>query len=923
MATIHIDPSAAVNGDGSAARPRNSWAGLRIDDGNTYLQKAGTTYTGTISLSGASDVTIGRYGTGADPKIRGDLRIADSDGIAVSGLDISGSGQAAITLSGNSQDIRITGVAAHDSAMGLQLLAGRMSGIEISGSDFFRNDAQGINIDNTVAAAKGAVRLAENTILENGMQGIRVAGSGILVEGNEIHGNGLSGIPGTSGIHLIGLVEGTSAGDDNIIRANRVSGQQDREAYDGNGIQADHYADRNLIEGNLVFGNDGAGIAVLDARGTVVRDNILMENMRDTGGTHRDLAEITITGSAAHRNGADDTVVQGNQVRARAGVEPLYVDAQSSAGGIALTVPAPLRDWPSSESLITGTPRVYAPVTGVFSLSDTSKVVRLLGGAGNDTLQGGALDDMLIGGGGDDILRGAGGRDLMAGNLGDDILLTGAGDDQAWGGAGRDRLEGEAGDDLLDGGGEDDVLLGGVGDDRIFGGWGDDTLDGGDGNDDLAGDDGNDLIRAGTGQDRIRGGAGHDIILANADALADVIDGGDGNDVIETGFGNDIVDGGAGDDTIRLMGGQDAVHGGAGQDRIEMSAGVANAQIYGDGGDDIIVTAGYGNLIDGGDGRDLITVRGAGEIVLGGGGDDAIDLSELLAPVVVADGGLGQDRIIGSRFADRLLGGDGHDLLDGGAEADTLDGGAGNDSLLGGAGNDALEAGTGADSLFGGAGDDLLFALADDIGDVLDGGMGNDLIQSGKGADTITGGAGSDTIIGLGGADRIFAGADNDIVNLLSAASGGAVVDLEDGNDLAFGSAYSDTLRGGAGEDILRGMGGADVLTGGLGNDIIQADDGDDIVDGEGGADLLWGGAGADTFRFAWKGAGRDTVFDFDATDVIAIDRGGLIGAPGRAADLVFKADGAGQAVLQLADGEVTFVGLSLSQIGAHDIILI
>ena len=68
MTTYYIDPSAGVNGNGlSEATPLNTWVGLTWVDGNTYLQKAGTAYTGIPTLTTAN-ITLGKYGVGARPK---------------------------------------------------------------------------------------------------------------------------------------------------------------------------------------------------------------------------------------------------------------------------------------------------------------------------------------------------------------------------------------------------------------------------------------------------------------------------------------------------------------------------------------------------------------------------------------------------------------------------------------------------------------------------------------------------------------------------------------------------------------------------------------------------------------------------------------------------------------------------------------
>lgn len=77
-----------------------------------------------------------------------------------------------------------------------------------------------------------------------------------------------------------------------------------------------------------------------------------------------------------------------------------------------------------------------------------------------------------------------------------------------------------------------------------------------------------------------------------------------------------------------------------------------------------------------------------------------------------------------------------------------------------------------------------------------------------------------------------------------------------DGRDnIFFGGAENDTLRGEGGNDTLKGGGGEDQLEGGDGNDSIFGQGGDDNLVGGAGNDVLNGGAGVDTLR---GGAGED-----------------------------------------------------------------
>jgi Ca2+-binding RTX toxin-like protein len=92
----------------------------------------------------------------------------------------------------------------------------------------------------------------------------------------------------------------------------------------------------------------------------------------------------------------------------------------------------------------------------------------------------------------------------------------------------------------------------------------------------------------------------------------------------------------------------------------------------------------------------VVTVSGLGEditisnfdandriVIKGLGGDDVIEASGLgTAMQLTADGGDGDDILIGSAGNDTLLGGNGDDVLIGGAGTDVLDGGPGNNIVI-------------------------------------------------------------------------------------------------------------------------------------------------------------------------------------------------------------------------------------------------
>lgn len=227
-------------------------------------------------------------------------------------------------------------------------------------------------------------------------------------------------------------------------------------------------------------------------------------------------------------------------------------------------------------------------------------------------------------------------------------------------------------------------------------------------------------------------------------AGADLIYGQQGNDTILSGADNDTVDGGIGDDVITGGDGQDSLLGGLGNDTI--SGGL------------------QADFVDGGDGNDSIMGDGGADNLIGGLGNDTID------------GGTENDLINGNDGNDSLLGGDGADSIFGGTGDDIIDGGANNDSIEGNDGADRVSGGEGDDNVLGGAGNDTL--LGDGGADFLSGGAGDDSLNGGLGVDTLDGGTGSDQFaVGFG--DRATGGDDRDTFTLTAngAALGGFNVD--------------------------------------------------------------------------------------------------------------------------------------------------
>ncbi len=71
-ATIYVDPTYnASTQNGSITNPYNSWSKVTWTNGNSYLQKRGTSasFSGSITITGRSNITLGAYGEGNRPRI--------------------------------------------------------------------------------------------------------------------------------------------------------------------------------------------------------------------------------------------------------------------------------------------------------------------------------------------------------------------------------------------------------------------------------------------------------------------------------------------------------------------------------------------------------------------------------------------------------------------------------------------------------------------------------------------------------------------------------------------------------------------------------------------------------------------------------------------------------------------------------------
>ncbi len=257
------------------------------------------------------------------------------------------------------------------------------------------------------------------------------------------------------------------------------------------------------------------------------------------------------------------------------------------------------------------------------------------------------------------------------------------------------------------------ALDGGAGDDNIAGGQGVETLLGGDGNDSIDGNKGNDLALMGAGDDTfvwdpgdgsdtVEGQDGADTMRfngANGPERFDLSANGNrlrffrdvGNITMDT-HGVEQVD-------VNALGGADQVTlndlTGTGVSKLNVDLAATLGGTAADTDADRIV-------VNGTDGRDVITAAGrngtAGvtglattvNVTHAAPANDTLDIDALDGNDVVQAFGLAA-----SAVKLQAEGGNGNDILVGGAGDDALFGDAGDDLLIGGPGQDALDGGPG------------------------------------------------------------------------------------------------------------------------------------------------------------------------------------------------------------------------------------
>jgi Ca2+-binding RTX toxin-like protein len=337
---------------------------------------------------------------------------------------------------------------------------------------------------------------------------------------------------------------------------------------------------------------------------------------------------------------------------------------------------------------------VASPLGGTFT---STHPTTLDGGDGNDTLLGEAGAERLLGGTGDDLADGHQGADTIALGDGADVFQwdPGDGSDVVTGGAGIDRLAfngSNVGETI-------ELTAAGAGHVRLTRDVGNVVTD----LDDLEVVD----LRTSGGADTVvvNNLAGTDVTEVRTDLAAAI--GGDDQAIdsvlVAPGltFGQDAQ--GA---TVDGLGAKVRVLNGSPTDRIHVTGASAS---------DVVRVAGTAAA-------DTVNVVADGTDVAVYGATAAMQLRLTTVELADIDLGTGNDSFSVTGNVAALISLD----ADGGDGDDTLLGGNGADTLRGGAGNDFLDGNQGADTLLGGDGSDVVQWDPGDSSDVVDGEAGVD-----------------------------------------------------------------------------------------------------------------------------------------------------------------------------------------------------
>ena len=751
---LTLTGTAAINGTGNAL-------------GNILT---GNAANNTLTGNGGNDTLDG--GTGADTMRGGagnDSYVVDSSGDRVT--EYSGEGtdlvQASVshTLAANVENLTLTGAAAITGTgnNSNNVVTGNAANNTLTGGagdDILDGGAGADTLRGGTGDDSYVVDSAGDSVTEYGGEGTDLVQSSVTRTLSDYIEN--LTLTGTAAIN------GTGNDSNNVLvgnaAANTLNGGYGSDTMRGGAGNDTYVVD---YASDVVMENPDEGIdLVRSSESWTLGDNV--ENLALTGSDY-----INGTGNALDNvltgNGAENTLIgsAGNdtldggsnddRMRGGAGNDIYVVDhtgdvvTEYADEGTDLVQSSVSRTLGANveKLILVGTAAINGTGNTLANVLNGNAAANMLnGGAGADTMLGGAGDDIyVVDNAGDVVTENAGeGNDLvqvsfsytLGANV-ENLTLTGT---AAINGIGNEL------DNVLTGNAAANTLTGGAGNDTyVVDNVGDVVVENA--------DEGTDLVQSSvtwilgahfenltlTGTAAIDGTGNTLDNVLTGNAANNTLTGGAGNDSLDGGSGTDTMRGGAGDDTYVVDYPSDVVteNAGEGTDLVQSSvtrtlgANIENltligtASIDGTGNtlDNVLIGNAANNSLVGGAGNDTLDGGSGSDAMRGGTGDDTYVVNST-GDGITEYGGEGIDLVLasisytlsttlnnltltgtaaidgtGNDWDNVLTGNTANNTLTGYAGNDRLDGGAGTDSLIGGVGNDTyvLGLGYGADSV--------------------------------------------------------------------------------------------------------------------------------------------------------------------------------------------------------------------------------
>lgn len=235
-----------------------------------------------------------------------------------------------------------------------------------------------------------------------------------------------------------------------------------------------------------------------------------------------------------------------------------------------------------------------------------------------------------------------------------------------------------------------------------------------------------------------------------------------------------------------------------------------------------------------------------------GGRDKIVHTGSMGATIDLRDATLGSE-LGGGGFISFATGIHGGFTIANSVRIEDAEGGSGNDTLVGNRLNNKLDGKGGNDVMIGGRGNDTYRVNSSQDVVTEANNAGTDVVTSSNISLDLTGYDNVENARLLGSSNRNITGSGEN--NTLTGNNGKNTISGGDGRDV---------IEGGLGKDKLNGQNGADVLKGGNGRDIIKGGTGKDRIEGQRQDDVLVGNGGADKFIFRGR-IDSDTIKDFRA----------------------------------------------------------